>query len=169
VWTLIPGVPIGCRSPRKRGPYSMPIHRPGHTRLGPRDHSGLDAGACTTEADIARLDRLEHVVFGSNRSGLGLDGCSAAAGDEKRHDRSGKSVSGGTSDCRERVSLDKIRNKRYVLTLAESLPAPAGPGKGSCGCLKTSLTTTRRISRERGHLLLIFFGRNPLKSPESEK
>src|SRR5271165_6052897 len=24
VWTLIPGVPIGCRSPRKRGPYSMP-------------------------------------------------------------------------------------------------------------------------------------------------
>ena len=24
--TLIPGVPIGCRSPRKRGPYSMPIH-----------------------------------------------------------------------------------------------------------------------------------------------
>jgi putative DNA primase/helicase len=26
VWTLIPGVPIGCRSPRKRGPYSMPIH-----------------------------------------------------------------------------------------------------------------------------------------------
>jgi hypothetical protein len=26
VWTLIPGVPIGCRSPRKRGPYSTPIH-----------------------------------------------------------------------------------------------------------------------------------------------
>src|SRR5271165_1143305 len=24
VWTLIPGVPIGCRSPRKRGPYSTP-------------------------------------------------------------------------------------------------------------------------------------------------
>ena len=24
MWTLIPGVPIGCRSPRKRGPYSMP-------------------------------------------------------------------------------------------------------------------------------------------------
>jgi hypothetical protein len=23
---LVPGVPIGCRSPRKRGPYSMPIH-----------------------------------------------------------------------------------------------------------------------------------------------
>src|SRR5207245_2571808 len=22
----VPGVPIGCRSPRKRGPYSMPIH-----------------------------------------------------------------------------------------------------------------------------------------------
>src|SRR5271166_6198692 len=32
VWTLIPGVPIGCRSPRKRGPYSTPNdtlrHRP---------------------------------------------------------------------------------------------------------------------------------------------
>ncbi len=28
MWTLIPGVPIGCRSPRKRGPYSMPIHMP---------------------------------------------------------------------------------------------------------------------------------------------
>src|SRR5215211_1223428 len=27
VWNLSPGVPIGCRSPRKRGPYSMPIHR----------------------------------------------------------------------------------------------------------------------------------------------
>src|SRR5205823_14171292 len=26
VWTLSPGVPIGCRSPRKRGPYCMPIH-----------------------------------------------------------------------------------------------------------------------------------------------
>ncbi len=24
MWTLIPGVPIGCRSPRKRGPYSTP-------------------------------------------------------------------------------------------------------------------------------------------------
>ena len=24
MWTLIPGVPIGCRLPRKRGPYSMP-------------------------------------------------------------------------------------------------------------------------------------------------
>jgi hypothetical protein len=23
----VPGVPIECRSPRKRGPYSMPIHR----------------------------------------------------------------------------------------------------------------------------------------------
>jgi hypothetical protein len=22
----VPGVPMGCRSPRKRGPYSMPIH-----------------------------------------------------------------------------------------------------------------------------------------------
>ena len=29
MWTLIPGVPIGCRSPRKRGPYSMPIHNEG--------------------------------------------------------------------------------------------------------------------------------------------
>jgi hypothetical protein len=28
MWTLSPGVPIGCRSPRKRGPYSMPIHSP---------------------------------------------------------------------------------------------------------------------------------------------
>src|ERR1700738_1132917 len=26
MWTLIPGVPIGCRSPRKWVPYSMPIH-----------------------------------------------------------------------------------------------------------------------------------------------
>src|ERR1700676_715602 len=26
VWTLVPGVPIGCRLPRKRGPYSTPIH-----------------------------------------------------------------------------------------------------------------------------------------------
>src|SRR6266581_1343048 len=25
---LVPGVPIGCRSPRKRGPYSMRIHTP---------------------------------------------------------------------------------------------------------------------------------------------
>jgi hypothetical protein len=28
LWTLSPGVPIGCRLPRKRGPYSMPIHIP---------------------------------------------------------------------------------------------------------------------------------------------
>src|SRR6202165_1429565 len=28
VCTLIPGVPFGCRSPRKRGPYSTPIHTP---------------------------------------------------------------------------------------------------------------------------------------------
>ncbi|MGA7790284.1 MAG: ABC transporter substrate binding protein, partial [Xanthobacteraceae bacterium] len=26
VWTLSPGVPIGCRLPRKRGPYSTPKH-----------------------------------------------------------------------------------------------------------------------------------------------
>ena len=26
MWTLSAGVPIGCRSPRKRGPYSMPKH-----------------------------------------------------------------------------------------------------------------------------------------------
>jgi len=26
MWTLSPGVPIGCRSPRKQGPYSTPIH-----------------------------------------------------------------------------------------------------------------------------------------------
>jgi hypothetical protein len=26
LWTRRPGGPIGCRSPRKRGPYSMPIH-----------------------------------------------------------------------------------------------------------------------------------------------
>ena len=26
MWTLIPGVPIGCRSPRKRGPSLMPSH-----------------------------------------------------------------------------------------------------------------------------------------------
>ena len=26
MWTLSPGVPIGCRSPRKRGPYSTPKH-----------------------------------------------------------------------------------------------------------------------------------------------
>jgi ABC-type transport system substrate-binding protein len=27
VWTLVPGVPIGRRSPRKRGPYSTPNHK----------------------------------------------------------------------------------------------------------------------------------------------
>lgn len=27
MWTLIPGVPFGCRLPRKRGPYSTPNHR----------------------------------------------------------------------------------------------------------------------------------------------
>ena len=27
MWTLSLGVPIGCRSPRKRGPYSTPVHR----------------------------------------------------------------------------------------------------------------------------------------------
>src|SRR5262245_39470558 len=26
LWTRYPGVPIGCRSPRKRGPFCMPIH-----------------------------------------------------------------------------------------------------------------------------------------------
>ncbi len=26
LWTLSPGVPIGCKSPQKRGPYSMLIH-----------------------------------------------------------------------------------------------------------------------------------------------
>src|SRR5437899_4456989 len=28
MWTLSPGVPIGCKSPQKRGPYSMLIHTP---------------------------------------------------------------------------------------------------------------------------------------------
>src|SRR5260370_19440136 len=36
VWTLIPGVPIGCRSPRKRGPYSMPNDRHGPAQLARR-------------------------------------------------------------------------------------------------------------------------------------
>ena len=34
MWTLIPGVPIGCRSPRKRGPYSMPNDTSDRLRLG---------------------------------------------------------------------------------------------------------------------------------------
>jgi hypothetical protein len=32
----VPGVPIGCRSPRKRGPYSTPLHTVGL----------IDSGAC---------------------------------------------------------------------------------------------------------------------------
>ena len=39
MWTLIPGVPIGCRSPRKRGPSSMPSrnHRPPNSLSRRRD------------------------------------------------------------------------------------------------------------------------------------
>src|SRR6202166_2027227 len=40
VWTLIPGVPFGCRSPRKRGPYSTPIHTSGGLPLGSTSAGG---------------------------------------------------------------------------------------------------------------------------------
>ena len=40
MWTLIPEVPIGCRSPRKRGPYSMPSHTPPLRVSGTRGWSG---------------------------------------------------------------------------------------------------------------------------------
>jgi hypothetical protein len=66
-----------CRlTPRRK--WSSATTGPGHARLAPHDHSRLDAGGCA-KADVAGSDRLERAVFGSNRSGLGLQGCSARA------------------------------------------------------------------------------------------
>jgi hypothetical protein len=33
VWTLSPGVPIGCKSPPKRGPYSVQLHTETNERV----------------------------------------------------------------------------------------------------------------------------------------
>ena len=45
MWTLSLGVPIGCRSPRKRGPYSTPVHMP--------PASGCDASIAKARKTIA--------------------------------------------------------------------------------------------------------------------
>src|SRR5262245_60186874 len=47
MWTLCSGVPIGSRSPRKGGPFCMPIHiRNANYTLGPvMLHIGMKPGA----------------------------------------------------------------------------------------------------------------------------
>ena len=47
MWTLCPGVPIGCRSPRKGGPFCMPIHTPERRRRRTftTNHSQQDQGS----------------------------------------------------------------------------------------------------------------------------
>src|ERR1700675_1949471 len=53
VWTLIPGVPFGCRSPRKRGPYSTPIHTDLNERkLSARQGLAFDIAEFAQEAPL---------------------------------------------------------------------------------------------------------------------
>ena len=55
MWTLIPGVPIGCRSPRKWGPYSMPIHRQGADQFRAAKRRETSSLAHVPVAERARL------------------------------------------------------------------------------------------------------------------
>jgi hypothetical protein len=66
--------------------------------------------------------------------------------------------------------LDKIRNILYVLVLAESLPARRlrGPGEESPRLFEMFVTTTAACEPGRRRIPY-FLGRNPLKSPDSEK
>ena len=53
MWTLIPGVPIGCRSPRKRGPYSMPSHTEELQKAPRGEIAARGAGAPLWEDSVA--------------------------------------------------------------------------------------------------------------------
>ena len=67
MWTLTLGVPIGCRSPRKRGPYSMPNDTKGEVQVGsPHESRSTDAG----HRDGAARSRGEGPVMGLDRRGV---------------------------------------------------------------------------------------------------
>jgi hypothetical protein len=64
-------------------------------------------------------------------------------------------------------SLDKIRNTRYKF--AESIRLGESPEeRDAAGCLKCYAHNPARESKREEHFLTSI-GRNPLKSPDSEK
>jgi hypothetical protein len=69
------------------------------------------------------------------------------------------------------IFLDKIRNMRYVFLLTEPLPARRLPWPGEESPRLFENLPDRNPPREpkREERFLIFVGRNPLKSPDSEK
>ena len=75
MWTLSPGVPIGCRSPRKRGPYSTPKHSKVGSRYftyieitHPADRVLIVAGAAlVTGRMTAKVSVVGKVVHIDNR------------------------------------------------------------------------------------------------------
>jgi hypothetical protein len=73
MWTLIPGVPIRCRSPRKRGPYSMPIHRSVRVRQRRRDPR-LPRAVERRRAEMGSLQRTRLHAMRSLRRGAWLRG-----------------------------------------------------------------------------------------------
>src|SRR5262249_51133647 len=67
MWTLCSGVPIGSRSPRKGGPFCMPIHRPfciAHSLdMFLAAHEGRETelgGMCATLCGQAAQQRILH-------------------------------------------------------------------------------------------------------------
>ena len=60
MWTLSPGVPIGCRSPRKRGPYSTPKH----TLVPTKSLKLLDLTAVLDEGELmTEFESLDMAVY----------------------------------------------------------------------------------------------------------
>ena len=55
MWTHRPGVPIGSRSPRKRGPYCTPKHI-GDFTLSSREFTTRVGGLFLFIADLVRID-----------------------------------------------------------------------------------------------------------------
>jgi hypothetical protein len=66
VWTLYPGVPIGCRSPRKGGPFCMPIH------TSARGSEGVEAGSTCRTAHSRAACRARRRARPANAIETGL-------------------------------------------------------------------------------------------------
>ncbi len=64
----VPGVPIGCRSPRKRGPYSMPIHNVWIRRAAGRGGTTSSNPLCSSVESSANLTPTrEHATEPNSR------------------------------------------------------------------------------------------------------
>jgi hypothetical protein len=144
VWTLIPGVPIGCRSPRKRGPYSMPIHIGCESAVG---HSRLHSLSSVSPSPLIVFDTLR---ASSSCSPLydGLRRPSLAMGDRQvfQSDRHRPLVAGDLlTDKAGDDDLEAARRAgravfRHLESFCEQLI------DNFCGAARRGLTLTRGIA-----------------------